>query len=77
MVMRHISTKKGRWKDTDIDLTGPKGNVFWLIGLAIDICEFNGLEYGHIVKRMNAGDYQHALEVFDLHFGYTFTLYYA
>lgn len=52
-----------------IDLTGPDGNVFVLMGIAQRLAKRVGLDGGEIVKRMQSGNYEHAIEVFDAAFG--------
>ena len=53
-----------------IDLTGPDGNAFALMGLANRLGKQLGLkEIPRILEEMQAGDYEHLLEVFDEHFG--------
>ncbi len=60
----------------EIDLTGPDGNVFSLISRATDLCKTlnkrRGAEYldsKAIVEDMMSNDYDHAVEVFEKHFG--------
>ena len=58
-----------------IDLTGPQGNAFYLLGTAKNLAkqlELNGLE---IMEEMQSGDYENLVEVFDKHFGNIVTLY--
>lgn len=53
-----------------IDLTGPEGNVFALIGKARSLAKQLGIDnYSDIRDDMMTGDYEHALEVFERHFG--------
>lgn len=59
-------------KNNRIDLAGPQGNVFQLIGLGrkwlIDL-EAPKLEREEFSHQMMNGDYRHALEVFKSWFG--------
>ena len=58
-----------------IDLTGPQGNAFYLLGTAKNLAkqlDLNGLV---IMEDMQSGDYENLLEVFDNHFGNIVTLY--
>jgi len=52
-----------------IDLSGPDGNVFCLIGTAMKWAKQLGLDGEEIKTQMMASDYCHAVEVFDHHFG--------
>ena len=59
----------------EIDLTGPQGNVFFLIGTARNLAKQLGLDSVVIQKEMMSGDYENAVNVFDRHFGSFVTLY--
>jgi hypothetical protein len=59
----------------EIDLTGPKGNAFYLIGLARQLAKELDLDVEVITEDMQSGDYEHLLEVFEEHFGMIYTLY--
>jgi hypothetical protein len=52
-----------------IDLSGPEGNVFCLMGYAKRFAQQLGLDGGAITSDMMSSDYDHAVEVFDRHFG--------
>ena len=58
-----------------IDLTGPQGNVFFLIGSAKALAKQLGLDYTQIQKEMMSGDYENAVETFDKYFGEFIDLY--
>lgn len=68
-----IKTKKN--KGIEIDLTGPQGNVFFLIGTARNLAKQLGLDGASIQKEMMSGDYENAVNVFDKNFGSFVTLY--
>jgi hypothetical protein len=68
-----IKSKKN--KGIEIDLTGPQGNVFFLIGTARNLAKQLGLDSAVIQKEMMSGDYENAVNVFDRHFGSFVTLY--
>jgi hypothetical protein len=68
-----IKSKKN--KGIEIDLTGPQGNVFFLIGTARNLAKQLGLDSASIQKEMMSGDYENAVNVFDRHFGSFVTLY--
>ena len=58
-----------------IDLTGPDGNAFMLIGKASNLAKQLGLDSKAIQKEMMAGDYENLIKVFDKYFGSFVTLY--
>ena len=58
-----------------IDLTGPDGNAFMLIGKAGSLAKQLGLDKDVIQKEMMSGDYEHLVNTFDKHFGHFVTLY--
>jgi hypothetical protein len=67
--------KKPTESGITIDLTGPQGNAYYLLGTAKNLAkqlDLNGLA---IMKDMRSGDYENLLEVFDNHFGNIVTLY--
>ncbi len=60
-----------------IDLTGPNGNVYYLIGTAKKFAiqlEFGKEQTDEMVADMISGDYDHLVDVFEKHFGYFVTL---
>lgn len=59
----------------EIDLTGPNGNAFFLIGTAKNLCKQLEYEFLPIQKELMAGDYDNLISVFDKHFGTFVTLY--
>ena len=62
----------------EIDLTGPEGNAFVLLGYAKRYAKqlgMNGVEAEALINDMTSGDYEHLLELFDKHFGSFVTLY--
>ena len=52
-----------------IDLTGPDGNAFALLGFANNSANQLGLEFSKISDEMTSGDYENLIEVFDKYFG--------
>jgi len=52
-----------------IDLTGPDGNAFVLMGYAKSFAKQMGMDSKTIIDEMMSGDYENLLEVFDKHFG--------
>ena len=69
-----IKSKKSK-TGIEIDLTGPQGNVFFLIGTAGNLAKQLGLDAAAIKKEMMSSDYENAVNVFDNHFGHFVTLY--
>lgn len=59
----------------EIDLTGPEGNAFVLLGYASKFAKQLGLDAKAIREDMMSSDYEHLVEVFDKHFGTFVTLY--
>ena len=47
-----------------IDITGPDGNAFALMGYAKKLAKQHGLDGDSIIKEMMAGDYNNLLLVF-------------
>ena len=62
--------KKQPKKEIIIDLTGPDGNAFVLIGKAMSFAKQLGLDGNSIKQEMMSGDYENLLEVFDKNFGH-------
>jgi hypothetical protein len=52
-----------------IDLTGPEGNAFVLMGYASRFAKQLGWDADQIITEMQAGDYENLIEVFDGYFG--------
>lgn len=55
-----------------IDLTGPDGNAFVLIGIATKFCRELGWDKAKaqdLINEMIDGDYEHLLGAFDREFG--------
>lgn len=59
----------------EIDLSGPDGNAFSLMGYANRLADQLGLNSDEIIEEMSSGDYENLLEVFDKNFGKYVTLY--
>lgn len=59
-----------------IDLTGPEGNAFYLLGIVRSTFARSGApELGEsICEEMMKGDYEHLLKTFDLYLGDHFIL---
>ncbi len=52
-----------------IDLTGPDGNAFALMGYAQRFARQLGLDSKQILGEMKSGDYENLINVFDSYFG--------
>jgi hypothetical protein len=70
-----IKYKKMKTGPVEIDLTGPDGNAFVLIGTAGNLAKQLGLDKKKIQTEMMSGDYENLIKVFDKHFGEFVTLY--
>ncbi len=64
-----ITTKRPESHKIEIDLQGPEGNAFNLLGLASNLSKKIGLETDEILDEMRSGDYENLIQVFDKHFG--------
>ena len=61
--------KKDTFKKQVVDLTGPQGNAFYLLGTAMKLCKQIGLDVNAVLKDLKGGDYEHLITRFDYHFG--------
>ena len=52
-----------------IDITGPDGNAFALLGCARNFAKQLGWDATAITDEMKEGDYDHLLDTFEKHFG--------
>jgi len=59
----------------EIDLTGPQGNAFFLLGTADNLAKQLGLDGIQIKLEMMNGDYENLVQTFDRYFGRIVTLY--
>lgn len=73
MAIKSIDEMKSR--PVEIDLTGPDGNVFFLMGRAKKYASQLGLDGEAILNDMRSSNYDHAVDVFEKHFGSFVTLY--
>ena len=67
--------KKPKTNGIEIDLTGPQGNAFYLLGTAKKLANQLDLDSDKILNEMTSGDYENLLQVFDKNFGMFVTLY--
>lgn len=59
----------------EVDLTGPQGNSFYLIGLANNLAKKLGFDGNEIRREMMSGDYENLIQVFENYFGSIVILY--
>jgi len=52
-----------------IDLTGPQGNAFFLLGTAKNLANQLDLDGNAIMEEMKSSDYENLINVFDKYFG--------
>ena len=67
--------EKPKQNGITIDLTGPQGNAFYLLGTANNLAKQLGLDGKEIMEEMKSGDYENLINVFDNYFGSIVTLY--
>jgi|TARA_R110000823_G_scaffold308871_1_gene432710 hypothetical protein len=70
-----IKSKNEMPSEIAIDLTGPDGNAFALMGYAKKFARQLGVDSEEIISNMMSGDYENLLEVFEENFGSFVTLY--
>ena len=68
-----IRKKQERTSPIVVDLTGPNGNAFALMGLASRLAKQLGIESP--TAEMMSGDYENLLQTFDKSFGSVVTMY--
>ena len=64
-----IIKKKKNYEKRKIDLTGPDGNAYFLLGRAANWGKQMGLDTDKISEEMRSGDYENLIQVFDNYFG--------
>ena len=70
-----IKQKQTQNKGIEIDLTGPDGNAFAILGLAKRLCRELDIPFKPLMNKMTSGDYENLIKVFDDKFGSFVTLY--
>ena len=63
---------KDTTKKRVIDLTGPNGNAFYLMGVACNFMKqlkFTDEEGESVFEELKSGDYEHLIKTFDKYFG--------
>ena len=67
-----MTIRKADDKKPYIDIRGPAGNAFCILGVAQDLSRKLGHskeESNAIQEEMQSGDYENLIEVFDKHYG--------
>ena len=64
-----ITNKRPKKTKIEIDLLGPEGNAFALLGIAKDLCHKTGIEWEPVKNEMTSSDYEWLLQVMEYHFG--------
>lgn len=65
-----------KYRPMEIDLTGPDGNAYMLLGTARNLAKQLEMDNpDEICEEMQSGDYDNLVEVFDKYFGGIVTLY--
>ena len=73
-----IHNGKQKKSKITIDLSGPQGNAFYILGLAQDLgkqLEMSSSKINSIITEMKESDYEHLLQTFDREFGSLVDLY--
>ena len=63
---------KDKFRKQVIDLNGPEGNAFYLLGTAMNLCKQIGISVerrDEIIDEMKSDDYEHLIQTFDKYFG--------
>jgi len=67
--------EKPKTNGITIDLTGPQGNAFYLLGTAKNLANHLGLNGVVNMEEMKSSDYENLIQTFDKYFGSFVTLY--
>lgn len=71
-MIKNIKEKSGT---IELNLTGPDGNVFNLIGVGRRLCKQLGVDQDKFTKEMMSGDYENSVQTFENYFGEFVILY--
>jgi len=63
-----VPKSKKKERRIEIDLTGPQGNAYFILGTAKNLAKQLGKDVEDINKRMTSGDYENLLKVFEKEF---------
>ena len=74
---RTISMIKKKQKKgvIEVDLTGPQGNAYYLLGFASQLSKQLGMDKDAVLKEMQSSNYENLINVFDKYFGSVVILY--
>ena len=61
--------KKSNIRKREIDLRGPDGNAYVLLGIADSLSKQLSMDAKKIQDEMTSGDYENLIKVFDREFG--------
>ena len=67
--------KKPKENIIRIDLTGPEGNAYVLMGIACNLAKQMCLDKDKIIKEMMSSDYENLLQVMEKYFGQFIIMY--
>ena len=73
-----IKQKETQNKGIEIDLTGPQGNAYYLLGLAnrwAKELQFSDSYREEMLEKMRSSDYENLIQVLDNEFGSVVTFY--
>ena len=70
-----IKSKEYKNNGIEIDLTGPDGNAYAILGLAKRLCKEFDIPFKPLMEKMTSGDYENLIKVFDNKFGSFVTMY--
>jgi hypothetical protein len=70
-----IKDKQKRKGKIEINLSGPDGNAYVLLGFAANFAKQLDLDGTMIRKEMTSGDYENLIQTFDKYFGDFVVLY--
>ena len=70
-----IKSKETKSKGIEIDLTGPDGNAYVILGLAKRLCREFDIPFKPLMEKMTSGDYENLIKVLDDKFGSFVTMY--
>ncbi len=70
-----IKSKDEMPSERSIDLTGPDGNAFALLGQAKRYARQLDMDFDLIRREMTSGDYENLINTFEKYFGSFVTLY--
>jgi len=60
---------KDTTKKQVIDLTGPQGNAYFLLGTASNLCKQLDMDEESVLEEMKSGGYGNLINTFDNYFG--------